>query len=65
MRLPEQIKRLVMLTLDIIVHVVAELVEEDGKLVKRRYVRQIHFDPVHKLGLQIGGAHLVGPGLSQ
>lgn len=58
----DQVKRLVTLTLDVIVHVVADVIEVEGKRVKRRYVRQVHFDPVAKLDTQIGGAHLVGPG---
>lgn len=43
----EGLKRLVRLTIDIIVHVRAEIVEvSDGRTEKRRYVSEIHFDPV-------------------
>jgi type IV secretion system protein VirB11 len=60
-----QLKRLVALTIDVIVHVVAENVQIDGQWVKRRYLRQIQFDPVAKLDNEIGAAHLVGPGVQR
>lgn len=41
------LKRLVRLTLDIIIHVKAETITQaDGGLTKRRYVSEVHFDPV-------------------
>jgi type IV secretion system protein VirB11 len=41
------LKRLVRLTLDIIIHVKAEsCAQADGGLAKRRYVSEVHFDPV-------------------
>lgn len=58
----DQIKRLVTLTIDVIVHVAVDLITEGGRVSKRRYVRQVHFDPVAKLDTQIGHAHLLGPG---
>jgi type IV secretion system protein VirB11 len=60
-----QLKRLVTLTLDVIVHVVAENVLVDGQWVKRRYLRQVQFDPVAKLDNGIGAAHLVGRGVKR
>ncbi len=49
----EGLKRLVGLTIDIIVHMRAE-VSGDGK-TKSRYVSEIHFDPVAKLHHRFGG----------
>ncbi len=46
----EGLKRLVRLTIDIIVHVRAEVVAgPDGKFLKQRYVSEVHFDPVARL----------------
>ena len=43
----EGLKRLVRLTLDIIVHVRADVVDGgDGSTFKQRYVSEVHFDPV-------------------
>lgn len=43
----EGLKRLVRLTIDIVVHVRSEVVKRvDGQLTKRRYVSEVHFDPV-------------------
>lgn len=44
------LKRLVRLTIDVIVHMKAELTEtSDGAMAKRRFVSEVHFDPVAKL----------------
>ena len=43
----EALKRLVRLTIDVIVHVRAEVTAgADGQAVKRRFVSEVHFDPV-------------------
>lgn len=54
------LKRLVALTIDVIVHVVARNVyDSDGNPVrKERYVAEVHFDPVGKLIAQFGAAQL-------
>ncbi len=56
----EGLKRLVRLTIDIIVHMRAE-VSSGGKF-KARYVSEVHFDPVAKLEDQFAGRELVGAG---
>lgn len=58
-----EIHRLVELTIDVVVHVVAEVVEkEDDEDEKVRYVRQVHFDPLSKLDSSIArGATLQMP----
>jgi type IV secretion system protein VirB11 len=49
------LRRLVSLTVDVIVHVVAVVVhDEEGKPRKDRYIKQIHFDPLGKLDAEIG-----------
>jgi type IV secretion system protein VirB11 len=49
------LRRLVSLTIDVIVHVVAVVVhDEDGKPRKDRFIKQIHFDPLGKLDAEIG-----------
>ena len=50
------LKRLVRLTIDIIVHVRAEI-GPDGK--KQRYVSEVHFDPVAKLRERFDDRELV------
>jgi type IV secretion system protein VirB11 len=54
------LKRLVALTIDIIVHVVAcNVYDEAGKpLRKDRYVAEVHYDPVAKLRAKYGAASL-------
>ncbi len=52
------LKRLVRLTIDIIVHMRAE-VSADGQ-TKARYVSEIHFDPIAKMVDRLGGRALVG-----
>jgi type IV secretion system protein VirB11 len=53
------LKRLVALTIDIIVHVVARSDYEGGVAVtKARYVAEVHFDPVAKLRARFGDATL-------
>lgn len=49
------LRRLVSLTVDVIVHVVAVIVQdENGEPRKDRYIKQIHFDPLAKLDAEIG-----------
>lgn len=54
------LKRLISLTLDIIIHVVAiNVVDDAGQpLRKHRFVAEVHFDPVGKLIEQFGAAQL-------
>lgn len=52
------LKRLVAMTIDVILHVTAEsLYDNAGAFVgKRRYVTEVHFDPLAKLVARFGGA---------
>jgi type IV secretion system protein VirB11 len=54
------LKKLVALTIDIIVHVVARsLYDVTGNPVsKERFVAEVHFDPVAKLAARFGDAHV-------
>ena len=53
------LKRLVALTIDVIVHVTAKTAYEDGAAVrKERFVAEVHFDPVAKLQARFGDATL-------
>ena len=54
------LKRLVSLTIDIIIHVVAKIVyDADGKAMhKERYVAEVHYDPISKLLARFGDAQL-------
>ncbi|WP_321874493.1 P-type DNA transfer ATPase VirB11 [Burkholderia ubonensis] len=56
----EALKRLVFLTLDVIIHVTARPIFNDHgvRVAKERFVTEIYFDPVHKLGLSYGDARL-------
>ncbi len=54
----EGLKRLVRLTIDIIVHMRAE-VSADGQ-TKSRYVSEVHFDPLAKLEDRFAGRELIG-----
>lgn len=57
------LKRLVAMTIDVIIHVVAEKqFDGDGRMIGvKRYVKAIHFDPVAKLQAQFGDADLIRP----
>jgi type IV secretion system protein VirB11 len=54
----EALKRLVALTIDVIVHVVAPTVfDADGNPAKKeRFVAEVHFDPIAKLHARFGNA---------
>jgi type IV secretion system protein VirB11 len=54
----EALKRLVALTIDVIVHVVAQTVfDADGNPAKKeRFVAEVHFDPIGKLHARFGNA---------
>lgn len=54
----EALKRLVALTIDVIVHVVARTVyDETGAATKKeRFVSEVHFDPIAKLHARFGDA---------
>jgi type IV secretion system protein VirB11 len=54
------LKRLVALTIDVIVHVVAAVVfdAQGNPARKERYVGEVHFDPVAKLQARFGDSHL-------
>ena len=54
------LKRLVTLTIDIIIHVeVEKIYDDDGEPVrKERYISEIQYDPVAKLTTQFGNAYL-------
>lgn len=56
----DALKRLVALTIDIIVHVVAELIyDAAGEPVRKdRYVAEVHFDPIAKLVARFGDAEV-------
>lgn len=56
----DSLKRLVALTIDIILHVVAQNVfNEDGDPIRKdRYVAEVHFDPIAKLQAQYGSAQI-------
>jgi type IV secretion system protein VirB11 len=51
------LKRLVRLTIDIIVHMRTEVSADDG--TKARYVSEVHFDPIAKMADRFGGRDLV------
>lgn len=55
------LKKLVTLTIDVIVHVVAEKVyNKDGEAIRKdRFVKEIHFDPIAKLAAAFGDASLI------
>jgi type IV secretion system protein VirB11 len=55
------LKRLVALTIDVILHVVAKNhYDEDGRPIrKERYVAEVHYDPIAKLVARFGEATLV------
>jgi len=54
------LKRLVSLTIDVIIHVVAKVVyDNDGNAIqKERYVAEVHYDPISKLLARFGDAEL-------
>jgi type IV secretion system protein VirB11 len=55
----DALKRLVALTIDVIVHVVARSRAVDGGASRKdRYVAEVHFDPVAKLVARFGDAHV-------
>ncbi len=55
------LKRLVALTIDVIIHVVAQNhYDEDGRPIRKdRYVAEVHYDPIAKLVARFGEATLV------
>lgn len=55
------LKRLVAMTIDVIIHVTAESAYDDaGRFIgKERYVTEVHFDPVAKLAARFGGASVL------
>jgi len=56
----KELKRLVSLTIDIIIHVVSRVVYDDaGQAVKKeRFVAEVHFDPVGKLMTRFANADI-------
>ncbi len=56
----EELKRLVTLTIDIVIHVTAEVIENDkGEPIRKdRYITEISFDPLTKLYQRFGDAVL-------
>jgi type IV secretion system protein VirB11 len=56
----DALKRLVALTIDVVVHVVAAVVFDaaGNPLRKERYVREVHFDPIAKLQARFGDAQV-------
>jgi type IV secretion system protein VirB11 len=56
----DSLKRLVALTIDVIIHVVAQTsYDENGiAIAKERYVGEVHFDPIAKLQARFGDAKL-------
>jgi type IV secretion system protein VirB11 len=56
----EGLKRLVALTIDVIVHVVATVVFDEGgnPVRKERYVSEVHFDPIAKLHARFGDSQV-------
>ena len=54
------LKRLVSLTIDVIIHVVAKVAYDDAGNAthKERYVAEVHYDPVAKLAARFGDAKL-------
>ncbi len=56
----DALKRLVSLTIDVIVHVVARVAydNEGNALHKERYVAEVHYDPIAKLLTRFGDASL-------
>jgi type IV secretion system protein VirB11 len=54
------LKRLIALTIDVIIHVVAHNVyDAQGTPIRKdRYVAEVHFDPIAKLIAQFGAAHI-------
>lgn len=54
------LKRLVSLTIDVIIHVVAKNIYDDqgNPIRKERYVEEVHYDPVAKLVARFGDAKL-------
>jgi type IV secretion system protein VirB11 len=56
----DALKRLVSLTIDVIVHVVASVVfdAEGNPIRKERYVGEVHFDPIAKLQARFGDAQV-------
>lgn len=56
----DALKRLVSLTIDVIVHVVAENIYDDNgdPVRKDRYVAEVHYDPVEKLRARFGNAEV-------
>ncbi len=55
------LKRLVAMTIDVILHMTAEEIhDKDGHFAgKKRYVTEVHFDPVAKLAARFGTARVV------
>jgi type IV secretion system protein VirB11 len=55
------LKRLVALTIDVILHVVAQNIDdEEGRPIRKdRYVAEVHYDPIAKLVARFGEAILV------
>lgn len=60
----EALKRLVTLTIDVIVHIKVQRIFDDSgaPLRKERYVSEVHYDPVAKLRSRFGQARLVHAG---
>ncbi len=56
----DALKRLITLTIDIIVHVKVDLIydEFDEPLRKERYVAEVHYDPIAKLRARFGDAEV-------
>ena len=55
----DALKRLITLTIDCVIHVVARIEEVEGEMRKVRFVDEVHFDPVAKLESQVGDGHVV------
>jgi type IV secretion system protein VirB11 len=56
----DSLKRLVALTIDVIVHLVAQTVydAEGNAIRKERFVGEVHFDPIAKLLARFGAAQV-------
>jgi type IV secretion system protein VirB11 len=57
---PDDLKRLIALTIDVVVHIQVDKVYDDEGLPlrKERYISEIQFDPVAKLNTRFGDANL-------
>jgi type IV secretion system protein VirB11 len=53
-----ELKRLISLTIDIVIHVIADVIldDEGNPLRKERYVTEVYYDPVAKLIARFGNA---------